>query len=56
MGEGTVLDSQLPSPSFNVNNATSSYLSDGAYATLTLIPYGCTVLRITEFPVVNLLP
>lgn len=50
---GTMPYSQIPSSHFNVNNRKSSYVSDGKYETVKLIPYGCSTLRITEFPVIS---
>lgn len=50
---GTIPYSQIPSAKFNVSNRTSSYVSDGNYDTVTLIPYGCSTLRITEFPIIS---
>ncbi|MBQ0081608.1 MAG: glycoside hydrolase family 127 protein [Alistipes sp.] len=46
----TPVPSGLP---YNLNNSSSSHLSDGKLYDVRLIPYGCTVLRITQFPVIE---
>ena len=47
---GPVPYSQIPGKCASGNSA---YRSDGTYEEITLIPYGCTTLRVSEFPVVN---
>ena len=42
--------SQIPGKCASGNSA---YRSSGEYERIILIPYGCTDLRISEFPVIN---
>ena len=39
---------------YDLNNRSSRHLSDGKMYEVKLIPYGCTNLRITQFPVIEM--